>query len=378
MANYPPRGQPSRPQQQTRTAERPQQQARQADAFNRAPDQPPAVRAPLDGATSTLPPGAIKRGLDEETWNTLRNSIFPGALDDSILMAVDYCKARQLNVLKKPCHIVPMRVQQVVRTPDGSRETKWVWRDVILPGIYEYRITARRTGEYMGHSEPEFGPTFEFVPGVKVPEWVSITIYRWSPVIQEKIPYPSKVWFTEVYASKEDGSPNARWRKAPRQMTAKCAEAAGLRDAFPDELGGEPTADEMDGQHVYEGSFERVRPTTKPATERPRATKAPVRETTTGSGATNGAPAATQAQATEADAPAETSTGDAPPPADAPVDGETGEVLATPEQLVHVRKLLDKTGVTENGVCEKFDLGILEDLKFDQVAAVVAWINAAV
>lgn len=367
----------SRPQgrsQQTRTAEAPQ--PRQADPFNRPPDQPPAVRPPLDGATSTLPPGAMARGLDEPTWNTLCNSIFPGALPDSILMAVDYCKARQLDVLKKPCHIVPMRVQQVVRTPDGSRETKWVWRDVILPGIYEYRITARRTGEYMGHSEPEFGPTFEFVPGVKVPEWVSMTMYRWSPILKEKIPYPSKVWFTEVYASKEDGSPNARWKKAPRQMTAKCAEAAGLRDAFPDELGGEPTADEMDGQHVYEGTFDRVR-STKPATQAPRATKAPNRETKSAPGATTGQSAATEAaSATEPPQGAQPAAGDAPP-ADAPVDGETGQVLVTTEQLEHIRKLLDKTGVTENGVCEKFDLGILEDLPFDKVAAVVAWVNAA-
>jgi hypothetical protein len=33
-------------------------------------------------------------------------------------------------------------------------------------------------------------------------------------------------------------------------MLTKCTEAAGLREAFPDELGGEPTAEEMDGQRA--------------------------------------------------------------------------------------------------------------------------------
>jgi hypothetical protein len=62
------------------------------------------------------------------------------------------------------------------------------------------------------------------------------------------------------------------------------------------------------------------------------------------------------------------------PPADAPVD-EDGVVLATDEQLTHIRQRLDKTGVRENDVCEHFDLGILEDLLFDKVANVVAWID---
>jgi hypothetical protein len=55
------------------------------------------------------------------------------------------------------------------------------------------------------------------------------------------------VYFTEVVALK-DGRPNERWAKAPIQMLTKCCEAAGLREAFPDEFGGEATAEEMDGQ----------------------------------------------------------------------------------------------------------------------------------
>jgi hypothetical protein len=51
------------------------------------------------------------RGIDESTWSALKNSIYPGAKDDSVLMAVDYCRARQLDPLMKPVHLVPMSVK---------------------------------------------------------------------------------------------------------------------------------------------------------------------------------------------------------------------------------------------------------------------------
>jgi phage recombination protein Bet len=140
--------------------------------------------------------------------------------------------------MKKPCHIVPMRVKV------GDN---WEWRDVIMPGIYEYRTTAQKTGEYMGHSRPEYGDVIDF-EGVAAPESCSITVYRWNSASQTKAEYPVTVWFSEVVALKRDGKPNERWSKAPRQMLTKCTEAAALREAFPDELGGEMTYEEMVGQ----------------------------------------------------------------------------------------------------------------------------------
>lgn len=363
--------------QQSRTQTRSAQTGpRQHDPLQPRQDHPPAVKASTNtqDQESALPLSVTRRGIDEPTWRTLCNSIFPGALGESILMAVDYCRARNLDVLKKPCHIVPMSVQQKVRTPDGNTETRRVWRDVILPGIYEYRITARRTGEYLGHSEPEFGPASDF-HGLDIPEWCAMTVYRWSAVLKEKVPYPVRVYFSEVVATKDEKDnkgnvlstqANARWTKAPRQMLLKCTEAAALREAFPDELGGEPTAEEMDGRTI-EGEVERPRPRTKPATQAPRATKAPVRETTAASSATNGAPTATSEASGE-------TTGNGAPPSDAPAD-EDGVALATDEQLAHIRRLLDQTGVTEGGVCEHFELEMLDDLVFDRVADVVAWIN---
>lgn len=196
---------------------------------------------------TNLPPAVARRGISDAQWRTLMNNLFPGAKGESVLMVWDYCIARKLDPMKKPCHIVPIRVKQ------GD---DYVTRDVVMPGIYEYRTTAIRTGFYMGHSKAEYGPEIE-CQGVKAPEWCSITVYRWSPAAGCRVEFPVTVYFSECVATKKDYKTkeitvNERWTKAPRQMLTKCTEAAGLREAFPDELGGEPTADEMEGQHSQE------------------------------------------------------------------------------------------------------------------------------
>lgn len=184
-----------------------------------------------------------ERGITNPQWHTLSKSLYPGAAQASVLMVIDYCRARNLDPLKKPCHIVPMQIKV-------GRD--YEWRDVILPGIYELRTTAMRTGLYLGHSKPEYGPEIEFM-GIKAPEYCDLVIYRWSEAAQMKAEFPVRVRFAEVCGTtwdKETKAPkvNARWSKAPVQMMVKCGEAAGLREAFPDELGGQMTVEEMEGQ----------------------------------------------------------------------------------------------------------------------------------
>lgn len=189
-----------------------------------------------------LPEPVARRGISEAQWRTLMNSLFPGAKGESVLLVWDYCQARHLDPLKKPCHIVPMEVKV------GD---KYEWRDVVMPGIYEHRTTAQRTGQYLGHSKAEYGPLID-VAGVSAPEWCEITAYRWNSAAQMRAEFPVKVLFREVVATKRDGKANARWFRAPVQMLTKCTEAAGLREAFPDEIGGEQTAEEMDGQRAID------------------------------------------------------------------------------------------------------------------------------
>lgn len=187
-----------------------------------------------------------ERNIDTAVWTTLQNSVFPGAKDESILLAVDYCKARKLDILKKPCHIVPMQVTLSGQRDNNGNDRK-VWRDVIMPGIYEQRITAFRTGQMAGQDEPVFGNTVAF-KGIEAPEWCRVTVYRF--INGERCAFSHTEYFSEACATTRDGLLNSMWRKRPRGQLAKCAEAGALRKAFPDELGGVITADEVNEEPI--------------------------------------------------------------------------------------------------------------------------------
>lgn len=179
-----------------------------------------------------------RREVSDDTWNTLQNTIFPNAKPASILMAIDYCRARKLDILKKPVHIVPMPYKE-------GRD--WKERDVVMPGINEVRITAMRTGVYAGVDKPEWGPQVEYM-GVKAPESCTVTVYRF--IHSQKVPFPATVYFEEACGTMYDYDSkakkiNAMWTKRPRGQLEKCAEAAALRKAFPEEIGNEYVPEEM-------------------------------------------------------------------------------------------------------------------------------------
>ena len=191
-----------------------------------------------------------ERNIDTAVWTTLQNSVFPGAKDESILLAVDYCKARKLDILKKPCHIVPMQVTLSGQKDNNGNDRK-IWRDVIMPGIYEQRITAFRTGQMAGQDEPVFGNTVAF-KGIEAPEWCRVTVYRF--INGERCAFSHTEYFSEACATTRDGLLNSMWRKRLRGQLAKCAEAGALRKAFPDELGGVITADEVNEEPINQHS----------------------------------------------------------------------------------------------------------------------------
>ena len=193
---------------------------------------------------NALPEPVVRRGMNEAGWRTLCNNLYPGADPKSVLMVLDYCAARKLDPLKKPCHIVQIDVR-------NAKTDQYEKRDVVLPGIYELRTTAQRTGVYLGHSAPDYGP-IETSSGVAAPAWCAMTFYRWNRDVGVRAEYPVRVLFKEVVALNKERKVNARWSKAPVQMLTKCTEAAGLREAFPDEIGGEQTAEEMDGQRAID------------------------------------------------------------------------------------------------------------------------------
>jgi len=184
--------------------------------------------------------------IDKDTYSALKNSIFPGAKDESIEMVLAYCKARKLDPLQKPVHIVPMWIVDA-KTKEGAM------RDIVMPGIALYRIQAQRSGQYAGQSDPDFGEDVtETLGGVKItyPKWCKIIVKKQMPNGQI-VEFAAKEYWKENYATqkKDTDAPNSMWKKRPYAQLAKCAEAQALRKAFPDIIDHTPTAEEMEGKH---------------------------------------------------------------------------------------------------------------------------------
>lgn len=217
-------------------------------------------------------PGIAKKfDIDIGQWKTLTDAIYPGAkTSDAVILALNYCRSRNLDPFKRPVHIVPIWDSK----KGGYIETVW-------PGISELRTTAMRTKQYAGIDEAEFGNSMtvtfegkvkkkeweEVTKKVTFPEWCRITVYKLLDGQRVAFVGP-KVFWTESYGSiGASNIPNDMWGKRAYGQLEKCAEAAALRRAFPEELGNEYAAEEMEGVKYQGPENAKV---INPETERPR------------------------------------------------------------------------------------------------------------
>jgi phage recombination protein Bet len=110
----------------------------------------------------------------------------------------------------------------------------------VQTGVDGYRVIAARTNDLAGIDDPEYDTESEEHPNV-----AKVTVYRYGRN-DERIPYRATARWTEYAQTKKDGSLGPMWKKLPYLMLGKCAEALALRKAFPDELSGMYTNEEMD------------------------------------------------------------------------------------------------------------------------------------
>lgn len=176
-------------------------------------------------------------GVNDLQFKVIKEILYPNVQKiETLLMALAYCKARKLDIMKKPIQIVPI-----------WNKDKKHFEDTIWPSITEVRITATRTGKYAGTSDAEFGKDItEKFDGVSVtyPEWCKIIVYRLVDGV--KCEFPKKLFWKQNYktAKNDTTAPNTMWLKKPHEQLEKCAEAAALRKAFPEELGESYIAEE--------------------------------------------------------------------------------------------------------------------------------------
>jgi phage recombination protein Bet len=195
----------------------------------------------LAGPRLPYHPGIQERfGIDKTNWKALVEAVFPNAVStESVILALSYCRARKLDPFKRNVHIVPIYNKQ-----------DRCYHDTIWPGIGELRTTAFRTGEYTGRSDTKFGADVKQKVGtleITFPEWAQVSVFR--TIKGERVEFVGpRVYWLETYAVKkhDDDTPNEMWQTRPRGQIDKCAEAAALRAAFPEEIGGDFIPEEVE------------------------------------------------------------------------------------------------------------------------------------
>lgn len=109
-----------------------------------------------------------------------------------------------------------------------------------------YRLIADRTEKYAGNDEPIFDEGLNLyqhlTSGRKFPTTATITV--WKLCGGQLCPFSASAAWTQ-YAQFFNGTLGEVWAKMPHVMLAKCAEALALRKAFPAELSGMYTHEEM-------------------------------------------------------------------------------------------------------------------------------------
>ena len=160
----------------------------------------------------------------------IKRTIAVGASNDELALFAAQCRRTGLDPFARQINFVLRRSKD----KDGN----WIQKASIMISIDGARLMAARTGLYAGSSTVWCGDDGQ---------WVDV----W---LSEKAPAASKVTvsrgggeFSGIALWREYGA-NAQgplWRSMPAHMLSKCSEMLALRKAFPAELSGLYSSDEM-------------------------------------------------------------------------------------------------------------------------------------
>jgi phage recombination protein Bet len=171
---------------------------------------------------------------DQSKIDLVARTICKGASNDELSLFIAICERTGLDPFARQIYSIERWDSQLGRK---VRQTQ-----VSIDGA---RLTAQRSGEYAGQDGPYWcGPD-----GVWRDVWTedSLPFAAKVGVLRRGFAQPlyAVAVFSEYQQTTKDGKLTRMWSQMPTLMIGKCAEALALRKAFPAELSGLYTAEEM-------------------------------------------------------------------------------------------------------------------------------------
>jgi phage recombination protein Bet len=161
--------------------------------------------------------------FDDQQLEIIRKTVAIGLKPEQFLLFIEVCKHYRLNPMARQIYAYDNKGRMVVQT-----------------SIDGFRLMAERTGLYGG----QIGPEWCGLDGV----WKDVWLEKEPPAAARvgiiRRDFDKPIWGVARYTSYVGTTPI--WSKAPDVMLAKCSESLGFRKAFPAEMSGIYTHEEME------------------------------------------------------------------------------------------------------------------------------------